>query len=270
MRRRNPGSVWFPSVVFPSFLPCLAILLASVALIGCATPGPLVSLALAQGAVVWVAGRAVVAKEQTGVRVAAAFEHQDGVTLGLRVEIENTTEAPLEVDPANITFNVCTNGRLETCSPPAYAINPEAVLKDLALAKSRNEAETANEEIFLGTLAVVSAVGDVATVASGKTHGTTGLQTAAALDQMGQVAARRDSTQASIGGQQQLWADVALRRNTIPPGRAVGGRVFLPISLKARRVWLHVLVGGRTFSFPFDQTVTTVDLNGSPSTGRVM
>ena len=234
----------------------VVVAVASGASMGCVTPGPLVSLAPAHGAVVWVAGRAVVAKEDTGVRVAAAFEHQDGATLALRVEIENTTAAPLEVDPSNITFNVCASSQRETCSPPACAINPEAVLKDLALAKSRNEADATNEQVFLGTLALVSAVGDVAAAASGKANSTTGLQTAATLDQMDQVAARRDSAQASIGSQQQLWADVALRRNTIPPGRAVGGRVFLPISLKARRVWLHVMVGGRTFSFPFEQTVT--------------
>jgi hypothetical protein len=265
---RRPTSLGL-SVSSSPFL--LAVVVASGASIGCATPGPLINLAPSNGAVVWVAGRAVVAQEQTSVRVAAAFEHQDGALLALRVEIENATDAPLEVEPANITFNVCANSQATSCAPAAYAINPDEVLKALALASSRNEANAANERVFLGTVALVSAVGDVATIASGKASSTTGLQTAATLDQMDHAAARRDSARASIGSQQQLWADVALRRNTIPPGQGVGGRVFLPIYLKARRVWLHLMVGGRTFSFPFEQTVTTVSSAGSsPPAGRGM
>jgi hypothetical protein len=241
-----------------SFWSLLVVVLASGGSIGCATPGPLVTLTPAQAGVVWVAGRAVVSKEETGVRVATAFEHQDGATLALRVEIENATEAPFEVDPGQITFNVCKTSDQKTCSPAAYAINPERVLQDLAVAKSKNEADAVNEQAFLGTMALVSAVGDVASVASGKANSTTGLQTAATIDRMDHAAAQHESASMSIGNQQQLWADVALRRNTIFPGRGVGGRVFLPIALNARRVWLHVKAGGRTFSFPFDQAVTQV------------
>jgi len=248
-----------------SFWSLLVVVLASGGSIGCATPGPLVALTPAQAGVVWVAGRAVVSREDTGVRVATAFEHQDGATLALRVEIENATEAPLEVGPNQITFNVCKTSDQKTCSPAAYAINPERVLLELAAANSKNDADAANEQAFLGTMTLVSAVGDVATIASGKANGTTGLHTAAAIDQMGQSAAQHDSASMGIRNQQQLWADVALRRNTIFPGRGVGGRVFLPIALKARRVWLHVRVGERTFSFPFDQTVTEVYTPASPN-----
>src|SRR6188472_3490387 len=67
-----------------SFWSLLVVVLASGGSIGCATPGPLVTLTPAQAGVVWVAGRAVVSKEETGVRVATAFEHQDGATLALR------------------------------------------------------------------------------------------------------------------------------------------------------------------------------------------
>ena len=67
----------------------LAAIVFGVSVAGCATPRPVVRLAPAGGEVTWVAGRAVLSKQQSGVRVAAAFEHQDGDTLAVRVEIAN-------------------------------------------------------------------------------------------------------------------------------------------------------------------------------------
>jgi hypothetical protein len=229
------------------------------ALMGCATPGPLVTLSPANDAVVWIAGRASVSKEDTGVRVATAFDHQDGPNLGLRVEIENATEAPIELDPRNISFNVCESRHRETCAPAERAINPETVLAELAHAKASNEADAANGQALLGTLALLSVASDVAAIGSGNANHRTGHMTRAIARDMAVDEIRHDSRRASLSTQQQLWSDFALRRNTIAPGRAVGGRVFLPIYLKARRVWLHVQVGGRTFSFPFEQSVTTVE-----------
>jgi hypothetical protein len=223
--------------------------------IGCATPGPLVTLAPANAAVVWVAGRASVSKENAGVRVAAAFEHQDGDTLGLRVEIENATENPIELDPRNISFNVCETQNRETCAPAERAIDPEVVLADLAHAKARNEADAVNDQALLGTLALLSLATDVAAIGSGHADRHTGQLTQALASDMAVDEVRHDSRRAGLSTQQQLWSDVALRRNTIGPGRAVGGRVFIPIYLKAHRVWLHVQIAGRVFSFPFEQTV---------------
>jgi len=226
--------------------------------IGCATPGPLVSLTPAHGPIVWVAGRATVEKEQSGIRVAAAFEHQDGDTLALRVEVANDTPAPIELDPSDMSFNVCQTNQRETCSPAAYVINPEQVLADLARAKSRNDADQTNDQIFLGTIALLSVATDVAAIGTGHADHNTGRLTHDIANDMAHDEARHDSARASISSQQQLWADVALRRSTIPPGRGVGGRVFIPINTQARRVWLHVMVGGRTFSFPFTQTVSEI------------
>jgi hypothetical protein len=253
-RPASVGLLWF-----------LSLFVIAGAAIGCATPGPLVTLSPANGPVVWVAGRASVSQESTGVRVATAFEHQDGDTLGLRVEIENATEAPIELDPRNISFNVCETKYRETCAPAERVINPEKVLTDLARAKSRNEADAVNDQALLGTLALLSLAGDVAAVGSGRANRHTGHLTYAIGTDMAVDELRHDSRRAGLSMQQQLWSDVALRRNTIGPGRAVGGRVFIPITLKARRVWLHVQLDGRIFSFPFEQAVTVVrDLQAPP------
>ena len=170
------------------------------------------------------------------------------------MEIENATEAPIELDPRNISFNVCESRRRETCAPAERAINPETVLSELAYAKGRNEADAINSQALLGTLALLSFATDVATIGSGRHrngHLTRDIVNDMAVDEL-----RHDSRRAGISAQQQLWSDVALRRNTIGPGRAVGGRVFIPIYPKARRVWLHVQIDNRIFSFPFEQRVT--------------
>ena len=107
---------------------------------------------------------------------------------------------------------------------------------------------------------------DVATVASGKGDSTTGLRTAALANDMENDAARHDSALASYGARRNMWSNAALRRNTLQPGRAQGGMVFVPIDLTARYVWIQVRAGGLKFAFRFEQTVTEV---GYPSARAV-
>jgi hypothetical protein len=130
------------------------------------------------------------------------------------------------------------------------------VLAELASAKARDEADAVNDQALLGTLALLSVAADVAAIGSGHANRHTGQLTHHLGQDMAVDELQHDSRRASLSAQQQLWSDVALRRNTIYPGRAVGGRVFIPIFRKARRVWLHVQIDGRIFSFPFEQRVT--------------
>jgi hypothetical protein len=232
------------------------IVLAGLSGAGCATPGPLVRLTPASPTVVWVAGRASVAQEEAGIRVAAAFDHQDGPTFGMRVEVQNTTEQNLDVNPHEFTFTTCRGSGVETCGATRRVVDPEEVLAALDERQSREQADAANSQAFLGTMVILSAVGDIASVASGHADRHTGENTLATANLMDSDAAARNTSLASIAVQQQVWSDEALRRNTLFPGRGTGGRIYMPIDLDARLVWLHVRTGGRVFSFPFRQTVT--------------
>ena len=236
-----------------------ALLLASFVIatsLGCATPAPLVRLHPTSGDVVWVSGRASIARVDAGIRVAVAFDHQDGSTLGLRVEVQNGTEANLDVDPREFTFTNCRDARPSSCSLTTRVINPERVLLALDERQSRERANGANAQAALGALVILSAVGDVATVASGRADRNTGTGTVAAASLMSSDAAGRDTRLASITYQQAIWSNEALRHNTLFPGNGTGGRVYVPIDLDASVVWLHVRTGGRVFSFPFQQVVT--------------
>jgi len=225
--------------------------------IGCATPMSLVRLDPDAPDVVWVRGRASVQKDTDGVRVAAAFEHQDGSTLALRVEIENRTSDRLEVSPQEeMTYAVCSGWAVASCAPSQRVIDPEQVLTALAVAQSRGVAEASNSQAFYGSLVLLNAVGDVASVARGRP--TTGAGTLVALSAMEGDAAESNNTQASIAVQQQIWSNQALRRNTLFPGQGTSGLVYLPINFQARYVWLQIAVAGRRFPFHFVQVVTPV------------
>jgi hypothetical protein len=230
---------------------------------GCATPAPLVRLNPDANDIIWVGGRASVQKEETGVRVAAAFEHQDGPTLALRVEIQNGTSDRLEVDPQGITFSVCRTLGVLSCRPSQTVIDPERMLAALDTEESRDTAATKNSQAFLGTMVLLSAVGDVATVASGHANASTGAGTALAASAMDDDAAAASSAQASIAVQRQVWSNQALRRNSLFPGQGTAGLVYIPINFQAGFVWLQVTVGGRTFPFHFAQTVTQIQTGRS-------
>ena len=136
-------------------------------------------------------------------------------------------------------------------------IDPEQVLAALAVAQSRGVADASNSQAFYGTLVLLNAVGDVASAAHGQAHD--GLGTLVAASAMEGDAAARNSAQASIAEQEQIWSDQALRRNTLFPGQGTSGLVYLPINYQARYVWLQITVAGRLFPFHFAEVVTPVD-----------
>jgi hypothetical protein len=241
-----------------SSLQITTVLSVAGVVVGCATPMPLVRLNPDARDVVWVGGRASVQKDTTGVRVAAAFEHQDGSNLALRVEIENRTTDRLEVSPQEMTYAVCSGLAPASCSPSQRVIDPEQILTALAVAQLRGVADTANSQAFYGTLVLLNAVGDVASAAQGRP--TTGSGTLVAASAMEGDAAARNSAQASIAAQEEIWSNQALRRNTLFPGQGASGLVYLPINYQARYVWLQITVAGRLFPFHFAEVVMPVEL----------
>lgn len=176
--------------------------------------------------------------------------------MALRVEIENRTTDRLEVSPQEITFSVCSGLKVGSCAPSQRVIDPEQVLTALAVVQSRGAAEASNTQALYGTLVLLSAVGDVASAAHGRPS--TGSGTLVAASAMEGAAAAQNSAQASIAVQQQIWSDLALRRNSLFPGQGTSGLVYLPINYQARYIWLQITVAGRLFPFHFAQVVTPV------------
>lgn len=246
----------------------LASIVFGVSLVGCATPGPIVRLAPAGGDVTWIAGRAVLSQEQAGIRVAAAFEHQDGQMLALRVEVANDSEAKLQIEPRDVLFLACKTAERDTCGVTQRVVDPEEALMALDVSASREVAAAQNDAAFYAPLLILSAVADVASVASGKGSRTTGLRTAALSNQMHNDAERHDSAMASYASQREMWSNAALRRTTVQPGRTQGGMVFVPIDMTARYIWIQVRAGAAVFPFRFEQTVTRPAYSGRANRTR--
>jgi len=218
---------------------------------GCATPEPVVRLQSMATNATWIAGRSVEAKEMGGVRVAAAFDHQDAGRIAFRVEFANGSDHPIDIGPDAMTFNRCE----KDWGTEIMVADPEEAIADLDAAGARERARAENDSLALAPLLFLSVVGDVATVATGKTSSTTGLQSAALADRMDHREARHANAVQALGAEKQVWMDAALRRTVVPPGGVASGLVFIPTRTKARFVRLNVWAGKLAFTFLFKQQV---------------
>jgi hypothetical protein len=222
---------------------------------GCATPAPVIRLApRVNDDVVWVAGRAAVTHEKQGVRVAAAFDRQDEHFLALRVEVENFGEAPVEVDPDNMTYSTCTGTARATCRPPDYVVDPEGRLFALDARRARERAAARNDRNAAAPLMLLGAAADLGSAASGEPSSAT----PAIASEAEAVDARHARVISGVEAEKQAWSDAALRRTTLFPGQILVGTVYVPSDSHARRVWFQVEIGGSRFPFCFEQSVTTL------------
>jgi hypothetical protein len=208
--------------------------------------------------VVWNAGRAIVRRDLPDYRLAVAFDHQADNKLALRLEVQNTGTAPLDVDPARLAFRVC---RAPTSCSPTYGIlDPEKAILALDQARASERASAANAAAFGTVLLLLDTTAAVAATASGKPH-----EGAALANDGAGVAANteahvqhHENNVALIEAEKANWSAVALRHTTVFPGQALAGLIYLPIETTSSRVWLRVNVGaaqGGEVWFPFRQEV---------------
>jgi hypothetical protein len=222
---------------------------------GCVTPGPLVRLAPRDPGMVWAAGRAVVSKEDTGVRITVAFEHQADDVIALEVEVENDTKERFDVSPGDVTYATCSNGTVQSCAPAGRVIDPEQVLDTLEAVHAVHVA-TVNAAASGGTyprnIVGTAPAGTATAPAASASLAPTAADTAYETYRRGRVDEAR-----------MTWAD-AFRRTTLLPGQGYGGPVYIPVVPTAKVVWLQVAVGARKFLFSFTQTKQEIQYAAAP------
>jgi hypothetical protein len=236
----------------------LVVVSASLLAAGCATPAPIVRLTPQSPNVIWVSGRMAVEQEGGGVRVATAFERQDGGNHAIHVEIENRGDQPIEVGPEDIWFAPCEDPDSASCMTSRGVINPEQVLVDLDVRESKEHADAVNNQAAMTSLLILSAVADTAQVASHHADASTGTTTVAIAASMDADQSQHETATLNIAAQREVWSNVALRRTTLFPGRGVAGSVFFPADLRKGFVILCVRAHGHVFPFWFRQTVIPV------------
>ena len=240
---------------FRTILAATALWMIASGAAGCAAPGPVVRLDPVGAPLTWMRGLPSLTKEVGGLKVVAGFHHQEGDQLALHVMVENRGDDELEANPRDMSYTACTTERLTSCAPARYAVDPEQVLSDLQLERSRQATGASAAEAATTALVLLSVVADISTVASGRASPRTGSATAGALLLNDAVHAANDHDGVRLAASEQRWSAEALRRTTLPPAGYTDGLVYLPIDLSASDVWFHVRAGGQVVSFHFRQTV---------------
>ena len=219
----------------------------------CATALPVVRLQPQGSDVFWVAGRAVVASAHDGIRVAAAFDHQDGQAIAFRVEVANDTAERFDVDPQDMHFAVCVSD--PSCGGKRKVMDPEQKLLALDHARSREEADAKNMAVAGTTLVLLSLTADVASSSRRSGHlGNRAMLASLSVDNSAAASHRR---MGDIDADRSVWSASAFRRTTLFPGHGAAGLVYVPLKPNAKYVRLELTVAGHDFVFPFEQAVTT-------------
>jgi hypothetical protein len=211
----------------------------------------------------WIHGAAAVVEEGKLARAGVAFVRQEQELVGFHVEIENTSMAPILVDPSKFYCAACTkleDGKARKCQPSQWAVDPEKVLLALDIAHSRQVAGQANKEALAGAFILL----DMAALTAGAAQQNPALAGAAIAHsaQMGDVvgAIEAEGAQHAVAyeARRGKWENVALRKTTLLPGNRLAGMVYLGRALEANEVRLHLRLGSEVMVFPFKQVLIKV------------
>jgi hypothetical protein len=229
------------------------LILLALSTFGCFAPSPVVRLHPRNEQVVWHSGRAIVARETPGYRVAVAFDHLAEGSAAMRLEVVNSGSARFDVDPARMQYSTCTSPTI--CGLRRPVIDPEERLIALDESASEERASQANDAALGGTLMLLNVTASAAALAAGKPKEANrmlddgariGAQTSADIE-------RSEHREAVLEAARIDWSASALRRTTLFPGQSVAGFVYLPVDTRASIVWLGVELAGQDIWFTFDQ-----------------
>jgi hypothetical protein len=243
------------------------LMLMTALLGGCMMPQPVLRLTPRDRDHVWVGGTAVVSKTGVNLRVAAAFARDYDGRLGFRVEVENRSSQPMVIDSNVFSFATCARPERapsEVCEPAQLAINPERVLLDMDIERSREQANNANDATFHSAMFLLDATASLASATSGKHRDSGDFANMAAHEgqALSGVEARESRQVTAYELERSNWTTSAFRRTTIFPGNTAAGLVFTERNVKARTVWLLVHIGDEIFSFAFNQVAYVLTPNG--------
>ena len=225
---------------------------------GCVASEPVLRLTPLAESVFWIGGTAAVIQEGKSARVAAAFVRQQEDLVSFRVEVENTASTPILVGPSNFYYATCTrlaDNRSRQCGPARWAVNPEKVLLDLDITRSRQKAGHMNEEALAAPLLFLSLGAAVAGTASRDHHATSlALHSAAMAGSALDASQFEDRQQASAYEMERAnWETAALRKTTLLPGNRVVGLVYVARDVAANEVSLQMQIGDEVLTFRFRQ-----------------
>lgn len=226
------------------------------ALSSCAPTTTTLRLEPVSGEVALIDGRLVTKAERNGVGVVASFEREDLEFVTLDIEVKNRTDQPIEVNPADFRFTAL-GAQQDTLSDPRRAGSPlSRAAADPAYEAGRMGQKRKQEEKRLKRAKVVNTVLLIAAIASDASSSSKsrsyneyiGNRVAHNFAYQG-IAAKRAIDYTTFADRMQRydyeeyrWRELALKANTLAPGQAVRGFVYLPKVAAANYVAINYTI----------------------------
>jgi len=247
------------------------IAILSVYLAGCTEPETLFRMEPVSNNTVWYRGEQYQSKTADSISVTIAFENEFQGTATFYIVIANMSSDTILASPENIFLTgtaMKVDQRINYVNNVAsydtsisvdtlFAVNPENQLAGLNQQAAQSNATYANDMGLDAATGLLRLVGDVATIGQKKSpeqrreeeHGERKQEAEENNEQL-QYSAQMNS----IDAQRDYWANAVLRKTTLFPNTAIGGKVDFPIDQNLKLFTIVVPVGSKRVEFEFKQT----------------
>lgn len=248
----------------------LGIAVTSVYLAGCAVPETLYRADPVSKNTVWYSGLAFQTQTKDSVTVSVAFENELEGQLTFYVVVGNMGSRPVLVSPEEFHFtgnfvNILTVTDYNTMDVSSdtvsdletvYAINPETELTKLDQEAAQANATYTNNSGINVAAGLLQLVGSVATIGQSKTREQRREEHRSAR----QIHESQEENEAdyagqmsSLAAQRNYWQNAALRKTTLFPDNAIGGKVRFNVVKGNGQLNMVVPIDSSNFRFEFSQ-----------------
>lgn len=256
---------------------CFGFAAISAALSGCVAPETLYRAdPMSDSNTVWYSGRQFQTVDVDSITVSVAFENEINGTSTFYMVVGNMGRSPVLVAPerfycfgsykkASYYYDYKrseTEFQYTDNSDTLRALDPEIQLQGLDRQAAQANAAYATNTGINAAAALLQLVGDVATIGQPKSRE----QREDEEHQRRYVERSQDQNAADYQGklndlndQRDYWTNAVLRKTTLFPNTAIGGRVAFPIDANLREFKMFI---------PIDTTVIEFDFRQSPLPGQ--
>ncbi|HEY9166831.1 MAG TPA: hypothetical protein VIS48_11775 [Candidatus Kryptonia bacterium] len=241
---------------------CVVAILGLVSFAGCVEPERLFRDEPLADSTTWYSGKQFQAATSDSITVSVAFENEIQRTVTFYMVVGNESSRNFLVAPEKFYYTGLAQvddpfsgeelERLDT----VYALDPESQLMSINKQVAQANATYATQSGLNAASALLQLVGDVATIGQNKTdeqqQNEEDLRRSRAESQM-QNEADYDSKLNTLSDQRDFWANATLRKTTLFPNTAVGGRISFPVDMDLTKMTLVVPIDTTTIRFNFKQ-----------------
>ena len=233
----------------------LSILLLSFIFSACCAAPNIYKLASEEPDLDYLMGAEIITKENHSVVVSLNFEEQIDNEFYFYVYIKNNSLNPITFSPENIFVEIFDENMeyLSAHWDTLYACDPE--MKILTL-NSDLQSRTNQHEFVTGLNSVFGLINIAADIATGPSE--TKLDRIADDLEKWSINQTNENINYSnemitIKHSKEFWQNEVLRKTTLYINDKIGGVFLIPVVPKANFVKLHIILGGRDFSFLYKQ-----------------